>query len=301
MALGDITNTSSSQPSTTDKMKPLHFLIALYPGFQLMDLAGPLDILNIISLPPFSQPIRLTFLASTLDPVPTKPVLPEDANYTYDFQALLGTNNLGERFNQWFTPQYTFESYLENLTTTTSTSSTQASEELKPDILFIPGGLGSRLRRLTPTTNGNTTSSLNVQDLIDWIPQVTPHLSTGIMTVCTGSDILARTGLLTNRRATTNMMRFDDVSGRHPNVNWVRGARWAKSGRGEGGSSTAGKDLEMWTSAGISAGMDLTLAFVAEYYGGMDVARDIARRLEYDWRETVEGGVSAFYGRYFKI
>lgn len=39
------------------------------------------------------------------------------------------------------------------------------------------------------------------------------------------------------------------------------------------------------SSAGISAGMDVALAFVAEYFGGMEVSREIARRLECDWAE----------------
>jgi putative intracellular protease/amidase len=287
MVLSDTTNTSSTN---TAKHKPLNYIIALFPGFQLLDLTGPLDILNIIS---YNQPITLTFLASTLDPVSTKPTPPKSANYTYDLKALNGTGEIGATFNQSLTPDSTFTQYLDDL------NSNKIPASARPDILFIPGGLGSRLLRITPTADGDV-SSLNIEDLISWIPKVTPHLRTGIMTVCTGSDILARTGLLNSRRATTNMLRFNDVAGRNPSVEWVKGARWAKSPRGEG-EENVGRDKEMWTSAGISAGMDLTLALVAEYYGGLEVSRDLAMRLEYDWAEPEEGEVCKFYGKYFDV
>ncbi len=262
-----------------------------------MDLAGPLDIFNIVSLPPFAQPIRLTFVASTLDPVPTKPIPPEGADYTYDFKSVIGVDSINTTCNQYLTPQYTYSEYIKAL------DSNIISDAEKPDVLFLPGGLGSRMQRLTPSVNGNSTSTLNVQDLIDWIPAITPYLRTGIMTVCTGSDILGRTGLLDGRRATTNMMRFDDVAARHHRVNWVKGARWVKSSVGDANKATAedGKDVEIWTSAGISAGMDVALAFVAEYYGGMEVSKDIAKRLEYDWSEPGDGEVGKFYSRYFDI
>lgn len=52
---------------------------------------------------------------------------------------------------------------------------------------------------------------------------------------------------------------------------------------------------EVWTSAGISAGMDLMLWFVAEVWG-RDFARSIAGRLEYEWREKVgEGERDPYY------
>ena len=310
MALNNVTNATlprdrgplaSDTSTTTTNMKPLNFLVALYPGFQLMDLAGPLDIFNIVTLPPFSQPLRLTFLASDLSPVPTKPIPPPGANYTYDLNSVLGVQNVNTTFNQFLIPEYTYASYLSRL----SAGSIPDAEQ--PDILFIPGGLGSRMNRISPAPSSdsekNTTSTLNAQDLIDWIPTITPHLRTGIMTVCTGSDILARTGLLNERRATTNMLRFKEVAQRHSAVKWVRGARWVKSGVDDGISSASkeskAKHLEIWSSAGISAGMDVTLAFIAEYFGGMDVSRDIARRLEYDWAEDGEGEVGGLYKRFF--
>ena len=262
-----------------------------------MDLAGPLDIFNIVSLPPFLQPIRLTFVASTLDPVPTKPILPKGADYTYDFKGVIRIDSINTTCNQYLTPQYTYSDYLRTL----QAGSIPDSE--KPDMLFLPGGLGSRMQRLTTSANGNSTSALNVQDLIDWIPAITPHLRTGIMTVCTGSDILGHTGFLDGRRATTNMSRFDEVAARHQAVKWVKGARWVKSPVGDGSKATVeqGKDIEIWTSAGISAGMDVALGFVAEYYGGMEASRDVAKRLEYDWSEPGDGEVGKLYRRYFDV
>ena len=54
-------------------------------------------------------------------------------------------------------------------------------------------------------------------------------------------------------------------------------------------------EKEIWTSAGISAGMDLMLWYVAEIYGKI-TAREVGRRLEYEWRESVgEGEVDPYY------
>lgn len=55
-----------------------------------------------------------------------------------------------------------------------------------------------------------------------------------------------------------------------PNVNWVRRARWVK-------------DTNIWTSSGITAGIDMMYAFIAEQYGE-DIAVDLANRSEYTRR-----------------
>lgn len=68
----------------------------------------------------------------------------------------------------------------------------------------------------------------------------------------------------------------------------------AESGSG-GSKGTLTFDKEIWTGAGISSGMDLMFWFVAETKG-MNVAKELARRLEIEWRDYVkEGEVDEYY------
>ncbi|KAJ9617187.1 hypothetical protein H2200_000908 [Cladophialophora chaetospira] len=262
---------------------PIHYLLPIFPGFQLLDLAGPLDILNLLStvhLDPEKQPLSLTFIAESLDPVPAKPIIPRDANWTFDLaEAYPKTNGItNTTFNEYLQPDTTFADFLKS--------------DSKVDVLLIPGGVGTRLKRVHP--DGSKT--FNIQSLLDFIPKAAPRISTAIITVCTGSDALAQTGLLNNRRATTNMTRFKEVAARSPKVRWADFARWVRSLPSEDGDAVP---IEIWTSAGISAGMDVTLAFIAHFYGGIEVARSLAKALEYDWREIAEGARDPLYEKHF--
>jgi putative intracellular protease/amidase len=287
-------------PSST----PLNFFLPIFPGFQLLDLAGPLDILNLLStnqLDATKQPLSLKFVAETLDPVPVKPIVPKGVNWKFDLKDGYpntpgGPGNPNVSFNQYLTPDLTYDHVLKSL----------KSGDTKVDVILVPGGVGTRLKR----THQEGTTSSNIASLMDFLPKVAPHVSTAIITVCTGSDALAQTGLLDGRRATTNMSRWKDVTSRSPQVHWVDFARWVRSTRSEASSASTsnsrsngaerGEGIEIWTSAGISAGMDVTLAFIAEYYGGIEVSRGLAKALEYDWREIGEGEEDPLYVKHFK-
>ena len=95
------------------------------------------------------------------------------------------------------------------------------------DILLIPGGFGTRAAVSNPA-------------LLDRIAGLSERAST-TATVCTGSAVLARTGLLDGRPATSNKVAWDWVIGQGPNVNWQREARWVDDG-------------DIITSSGVSAG-----------------------------------------------
>ena len=268
---------------------PTHYLLPIFPGFQLLDVSGPLDILNLLStvhLDPEKQPLSLTIIAESLDPVPVKPIPPNTANWQFDiadaFRGSGGKTNLS--FNQNLQPDTTYEDFLAALD----------SGQNKPpvDIVLIPGGVGTRLKRI----HSDGSETRNIQSLLDFLPKVGPHISTAIITVCTGSYALAQAGLLHDRRATTNMTRFKDVAAQNPQVRWVDFARWVRSLPSE---NTKALPIEIWTSAGISAGMDVTLAFVAHFYGGIEVARSLAKALEYDWRESAEGEKDPLYLKHF--
>ena len=125
------------------------------------------------------------------------------------------------------------------------------------DIFLIPGGYGTRVE-------------VNSVLLIDKIRKIS-ELSKYVLTVCTGTALLAKTGLLDSRKATTNKRAFDWVTTQGPNVNWVRRARWVV-------------DDKYYTSSGVSAGMDMTLGFLQDMHG-VKFAGEVAHTIEYVWRE----------------
>ncbi|CAN5365433.1 DJ-1/PfpI family protein [soil metagenome] len=128
------------------------------------------------------------------------------------------------------------------------------------DIFLIPGGYGTRIE-------------VNNDLLIDKIRRIS-QLSKFVLTVCTGTSLLARTSLLDSKRATTNKRAFDWVITQGPNVNWIKKARWVM-------------DEKYFTSSGVSAGMDMTLGFLSELHG-IEFARKIAFKIEYNWQENSE-------------
>ncbi len=125
------------------------------------------------------------------------------------------------------------------------------------DILLIPGGMGTR-RELT---NGK---------LLDWIGD-TAERAEIVATVCTGSVLLAATGLIDGRRATTNKNAFQWVESTRPAVQWQRRARWVEDGK-------------FLTSSGVSAGMDMSLRLISRLLG-REAALETARWAEYRWHE----------------
>lgn len=95
-----------------------------------------------------------------------------------------------------------------------------------------------------------------------------------ILTVCTGSALLARTGLLDGRRATSNKRAFDWACSQGENVRWERKARWVVDGN-------------IYTSSGVTAGIDMALGFVADRLG-KDAAASIAHGIEHVWTGSPE-------------
>jgi len=125
------------------------------------------------------------------------------------------------------------------------------------DILLIPGGFGTR-------------AAVNNTLLLSQLAAASRRASV-TATVCTGSALLARTGLLDDRPATSNKIAWNWVLQQGPRVKWIRQARWVDDGN-------------IITSSGVSAGIDMTLSLIARLHG-RDLALASARFMEYRWHE----------------
>lgn len=101
---------------------------------------------------------------------------------------------------------------------------------------------------------------------LEWIRQVTHHTDV-TMSVCTGAFVLARTGLLSGKSATTHHSSYSEFAVQFPDVHMVRGARFVESGN-------------LASAGGLSSGIDLSLRVVERYFG-RDVATQTAYYMEY--------------------
>ncbi|CAG8390569.1 unnamed protein product [Penicillium salamii] len=259
--------------STSHKaLRPLHYHLPLFPGFQLLDVAAPLDILNIRTQYPDTADITLTVSAATLDPVSVKPIPPPKANWKFEIPA-------NTACNQRIVPQCTFADVISGL-------KAGESGDIQPvDVLIIPGGPGTRLDRISDTSGDRVS---NTQEVQDFLIDVAPYIRHSIITICTGSHILAQTGLLNRRQATTNSARYKDVTGTSRRVNWQHNKRWIRDIIPNDTSGPLLPGIEIWTSAGITAGIDVMLEFISAHYGGLEIGMQTARRMEYRWERGRE-------------
>jgi transcriptional regulator GlxA family with amidase domain len=120
------------------------------------------------------------------------------------------------------------------------------------DLLVVPGGFGTR--RL-----------LNDEETLGWIRR-TAAAARQVTSVCTGSLLLAKAGLLQGRRATTHWASLDLLGSLDAGVTVERVSRVVDDG--------------VITSAGVASGMDMAFYIVETLYG-REVADETARYIEY--------------------
>lgn len=132
-------------------------------------------------------------------------------------------------------------------------SATNSSE-----VLFVPGGMGTR------SLVADSEFMIQLRTLID--------KSRYCLSVCTGSALLAKSGGLTGKKATTNKRAYSWATSQNDQVLWQKKARWVIDGK-------------FYTSSGVSAGTDMALAFVADQFG-LPKAQEIADRIEYIWNDN---------------
>ncbi len=132
------------------------------------------------------------------------------------------------------------------------------------DTLLVAGGTG-------------TPAAMQDQTLLRWLRRVAPRVRR-LGSVCTGAFILAEAGLLNGRRATTHWGSCAAMARRYPHVTVDADPIFVRDGN-------------VYTSAGVTAGMDLALALVEEDHG-REVALQVARELVLFLRRP--GGQSQF-------
>ncbi len=192
-----------------DVHRPLILGAIFYPGFELLDVYGPLEMFG--SIGPELQIVTIAQKAGAVTSTQGPQTL---AQYGFDDCPAL-------------------------------------------DLLLLPGGIG-------------TIPELSNEPMLKFLRQRSASAQV-TMSVCSGSAILAKAGLLDGRRATSNKQFFALATAQSEKVQWVEQARWVEDGN-------------MVTSSGVSAGIDMALAVIARLFG-RERAELIAAYTEYEWHQ----------------
>ena len=192
-----------------EAIQPLKIGAVIFPGFELLDIYGPLEMLGLLR-----DRVSITMLG-------------EKAGEIRSNQGPKGIADVSLADASGF------------------------------DVLLVPGGSGTRVE---------------VQNRPFLELLVTRAKEARLVaSICTGSALLAKAGILDGKKATSNKLAFDWVTSQSPNVTWIKEARWVEDGR-------------FFTSSGVSAGMDMTLGLIQRIFG-RDTSLQITRFAEYVWNE----------------
>ena len=217
-----IGNQRTKPVAASNTTLPRTYGIVLFRMFDLLDVHGPIEILQFLS---GIYRIDIALIAETMDPVTSEP-------------SLASMNPFNSSVYPVLPPTHTFET----------------APEL--DVLILAGGPGWR----NPTLN--TT--------LDYIARTAPKVKQ-VLTICTGSALAARAGIMNGRKATTNKTSWPNAVKAGLNTTWVPHARWV-----EDKSSLP----HVWSSSGVTAGLDLMLHWVEQTYSEKN-ATYIANILEH--------------------
>jgi transcriptional regulator GlxA family with amidase domain len=124
------------------------------------------------------------------------------------------------------------------------------------DVLIIPGGPGWRNPALNAT--------------LDYIRKTAPKVKQ-VITICTGSALAGRAGIMAGKKATTNKSSWPGAVSANPNTTWIPNARWVEDYSSE---------PPIWSSSGVTAGFDLMLHWVEQIYN-KENATNIAKFIEH--------------------
>ena len=205
--------------TTSSQSRPLTLGVILYPGFELLDVFGPLEMFASVGrarLVPHMVAERAgPVAAGTVADGPAGPHVV--AEFGFDDAPAL-------------------------------------------DLLLLPGGIG-------------TFPELANEELMTFLRERSRSAQI-TMSVCSGSALLAKSGVLDGHRATSNKQFFSLATAQSAAVEWVEAARWVDDGA-------------VVTSSGVSAGIDMALAVIARLFGA-DAAEQIAVGTEYTWHRDAD-------------
>jgi transcriptional regulator GlxA family with amidase domain len=218
---GAVTVRGQEASDVTRTDQPLHLGIVLYPGFEPLDVFGPLEMFMNVG----SERLRIHMIAEQAGLVPSS---------TGGYASSIGPKVQAD----------------------------VALADAPPlDIIMVPGGFG-------------TLQQLSNETLLTWLRERAPR-ARFTTSVCSGSAILAKAGILDGKKATSNKQLFSYLAANGPATDWQKSARWVEDGA-------------IITSSGVSAGMDMALAVIAKLFGAQ-TAEQIAAGTEYEWhRDSTE-------------
>lgn len=191
----------------------------LYPGFEMLDLFGPLEMFSLLA----PGKVNIHMVAQNSGPIPAG--LGADIQNGPKVVADFGFDDA---------PQL--------------------------DILLLPGGFG-------------TLPELENEQMLTFLAERSKQAQI-TASVCTGSALLARAGVLDGRRATSNKQLFALSVAQSDQVEWVEQARWVEDG-------------DVFTASGVSAGTDMGLAIIQRLFG-KETAETVMTAAEYSWHRDAD-------------
>ncbi|MEQ8266647.1 MAG: GlxA family transcriptional regulator [Parvibaculum sp.] len=199
--------------AATHRNKPRRVMMLVYDAAQVLDIAGPIQLLSTAVILPGGAPAYdIELVAEERGPVST-------------------TSGLVLRVDR-------------------SIEDVSAAELAGLDTLMVTGGQGSR-------------AAMEDERLLAFVRRAALP-ARRVVSICTGAVILAAAGLLDGRRATTHWAYAPTMRRRFPSVTVEEDAIYVRDGK-------------FWTSAGVTAGMDLALALIEEDTG-REMALTLARQ-----------------------
>ncbi len=197
---------------------PLTLGAILYPGFEMLDLYGPLEMFSMVP----AEQLTIHTVAETAGPVAAAMGM-----------AIGGPKTVAD-FSFGDAPHF--------------------------DLLLLPGGVG-------------TMPELENSRMLDFLAERAKAAQI-TCSVCSGSAILAKAGVLDGHRATSNKQLFALAVAQSDKVEWVEAARWVDDG-------------PVVTASGVSAGTDMAVAVIRRLWGDA-TARQVAEFAEYTWHEDAD-------------
>jgi transcriptional regulator GlxA family with amidase domain len=226
-------------PSYHTKMAELTIGLLLFAEFELLDMAGPMECLNALSVH-LGKHLHLHVIGKSMDPV--------------------GPGSKEKGCLSSFAGQQLF-------------MPTCTVHNAPPiDLLIVPGGPGS-------------INKDEMQPFVDYIRRIASSPSSSVkyfFSVCTGAILFAWAGILDGQTATTNKAFWTQITSDGSKTHWIAKARWVTSGR-------------VWTTSGVTAGIDGMLALIAEVWDE-ETAEEVTASIEHN--RAKDPGEDPWAGKY---